>query len=99
MTLAKSILGNMTASRAMALLGCLILFYFAAGGAFLHQHQGGHETPCHICQALHLPALLPSGVTGVAAPEPVSWYLSLPAHAAPSDAFCIHHAGRAPPAA
>src|SRR6266481_2040029 len=43
--------------RALAILGCVALLYFAAGGVFAHQHTGGPETACHVCQSLHVPAL------------------------------------------
>jgi hypothetical protein len=100
MQLVKSFLGKATARRALALLAGIGLFYFAAGGAFLHEHKDGRgDTPCHVCQALHLPALAPAHAASLAAPEFVSWYRSQPTHAAPCEAFSIHHAGRAPPAA
>ncbi|HWZ99562.1 MAG TPA: hypothetical protein VN025_17525 [Candidatus Dormibacteraeota bacterium] len=92
-------LGRVYARRAMALLACAALFYFAAGGAFLHEHKGGNDTACHICQALHMPALAPAGIAAIAIPESVSWYLTQPIHAAPCEAFSFHHAGRAPPVA
>jgi hypothetical protein len=85
--------------RATALLGCAVLIFFAAGGTFLHHHQGGPDTACHICQTLHMPAL------AVASPRlnhtlaPLAWYFSLPLRAAPQDSFALHRASRAPPAA
>jgi len=100
MGLVKHIFGRITARQALALLAGLALFYFAAGGAFLHEHKdGGGDTPCHICQALHLPALAPANVATIAIPEFASWHQSRPVHAAPSEAFSLHHAGRAPPTA
>jgi len=90
----------MNSRRALALLAGVALLYFAAGGAYLHDHKDGRgDTPCHVCQALHLPALVAASVPNVSVPEFFSWYLSQRAHAAPSEAFSIHHAGRAPPRA
>jgi hypothetical protein len=100
MSFAKHIFGKITARRAMALLACGALFFFAAGGAFIHEHKDGRgDTACHVCQALHLPALAPATAEAIVVPESVSWYLSQPIHAAPCDAFSLHHAGRAPPVA
>jgi len=96
----KDIFNKITARRALALLAGIALFYFAAGGAFLHEHKDGRgDTPCHVCQALHLPALTPANAASIVIPEFVSWYHSQPTHAAPCEAFSIHHAGRAPPVA
>lgn len=96
----KDIFGKITARRALALLACVALFYFAAGGSYLHEHKDGRgDTPCHVCQSLHLPTLAPAAVATIAVPEFVSWYESRPVHAAPCEAFSIHHAGRAPPVA
>jgi len=94
------ILAKLNARRALALLAGVALLYFAAGGTYLHDHKDGRgDTPCHVCQALHLPALVAASVPSVSVPEFFSWYLSQRAHAAPDEAFSIHHAGRAPPAA
>jgi len=91
---------KLNARRALALLAGVALLYFAAGGAYLHDHKDGRgDTPCHVCQALHLPVLAPASVPSVAVPECFSWYVSQPVHASPSEAFSIHHAGRAPPRA
>jgi hypothetical protein len=100
MRLVKDIFGKITVRRTLALLAGLALFYFAAGGSFLHEHRAGRDdTPCHICQALHMPALAPASVATIAVPEFVSWYLTQPVYAAPCEAFSFHHAGRAPPVA
>jgi hypothetical protein len=100
MSFAKHIFGKITARRTLALLAGLALFYFAAGGAYLHEHKDGRgDTPCHVCQSLHVPALAAASADPIAVPELVFWYSSQPAHAAPSEAFSIHHAGRAPPRA
>jgi hypothetical protein len=72
---------------------------FFAAGSFLHQHSDGPDTACHICQALHMPALAAARLDLVSAPVQVTWYTSLPQHAAPSNSFSLHRAGRAPPAA
>jgi hypothetical protein len=94
-----TIFGRTFARRAMALLGCAVLLFFAAGGTFLHHHQGGPETACHVCQTLHMPALAAASLDLVTAPEPITWYSSLPLHAAPDDSFAFHRASRAPPTA
>jgi hypothetical protein len=100
MSLVKDIFGRITARRTMALLAGLALFYFAAGGAFLHEHKDGRgDTTCHVCQSLHVPGLAPANAATIVVPEFVSWYLSQPIHAAPCEAFSFHHAGRAPPVA
>jgi hypothetical protein len=85
--------------RALALLACAALLYFAAGGSFLHEHTKGPDTACHTCQALHMPTLAAAPLDLVSTPEFVTWYFSLPQHAAPSDSFALHRAGRAPPSA
>jgi hypothetical protein len=85
--------------RALALLACAALLYFAAGGSFLHEHSKGPDTACHICQALHMPALVAARLDLVSTPQIVIWYSSLPQHPAPSNSFSLHRAGRAPPTA
>ena len=95
----RDLFRKITARRALALVASIALFYFAAGGAFLHEHKGGNDTACHVCQALHLPALAPANLPTVTAPEFFSWYLSQPILPVPCEAFSFHHAGRAPPAA
>jgi hypothetical protein len=93
------IFGGTIARRALALLVCAALLYFAAGGSLFHQHANGSENACHICQALHMPALAAARLDLVSTPHIVTWYSSLPQHAAPSDSFSLHRAGRAPPIA
>ncbi len=95
----KSIFGGTVVRRALALLACAALLYFAAGGSLFHQHTNGSENACHICQALHMPALAAARLDLVSTPQIVTWYSSLPQHAAPSDSFSLHRAGRAPPTA
>ena len=91
--------GQTAVRRGLALLACAALLYFAAGGSFLHEHPKGPDTACHICQALHMPTLAAARLDLVRTPEIVTWYLSLPQHAVPSDSFALHRAGRAPPSA
>ncbi len=95
----ESIFGRSTAQRALAILACAALLYFAAGGSFLHEHAKGPDTACHVCQALHMPTLAAAPLDLVGTPEVVTWYSSLPLRAAPSDSFSLHRAGRAPPSA
>jgi hypothetical protein len=99
MDLTKIMSGRTAMRRGMALLACAALFYFAAGGSFLHEHTKGPDTACHICQALHMPALAAAPLDLVSTPEIVTSYCSLPQHVAPSDSFALHRAGRAPPSA
>jgi hypothetical protein len=94
-----SIFGQRVVRRGLALLACAALLYFAAGGSLFHQHTNGPDTACHICQALHLPALAAARLDLVSAPQIITWYFSLPQHAAPSNSFSLHRAGRAPPTA
>jgi|SRR6267143_3501496 len=95
----ETIFGRTVARRALALLACAALLYFAAGGSLFHQHANGPDTACHICQVLHMPALAAARLDLVSTPVMVTWYSSLPQHAAPSDSFSLHRAGRAPPVA
>jgi len=83
----------------MALLACVALLYFAAGGSLFHQHTNGPDTACHICQALHMPALAAARLDLVSTPQTVIWFSSVAQHASPSDSFSLHRAGRAPPTA
>jgi hypothetical protein len=93
------IFGRTAVRRGLALLACAALLYFAAGGSLFHQHTNGSENACHICQALHMPTLAAAPLDLVSAPETVTWLSSLPQHAAPSNSFSLHRAGRAPPTA
>ena len=95
----NTIFGRSTARRTLAILACAALLFFASGGSFLHQHTKGPDPACHICQALHMPTLTAAPLDLVSTPEVVTWYSSLPLHAAPSDSFALHCAGRAPPSA
>jgi hypothetical protein len=87
----EAIFGRTMVRRALALL------YFAVGWSLLHKHTNGPDTACHICQALHMPALAAAPLDLVSTPQIVTRYSSLPQHAAPSDSFTLHRAGRAPP--
>jgi hypothetical protein len=95
----KSIFGHTLRERALALLACSALLYFAAGGSLFHQHTNGSEIACHICQTLHMPALAAAALGLVAAPELIARLSSLPRHVAPSNSVSLHRASRAPPSA
>jgi disulfide bond formation protein DsbB len=94
-----NIFARMSARRALSLLACAALLYFACGGALLHQHTNGSETPCHVCQALHMPALASARLAFTVAPAQVAWLFLLPQHAVPNDSFSLHRPSRAPPVA
>lgn len=85
--------------RALALLGCLALLYFAAGGTLAHQHTGGSDTACHVCQSLHVPVLTVASLNLIPEARQLAWHAVLPQDAAPLDSFSLHRASRAPPAA
>jgi hypothetical protein len=91
--------GENTLSRYSALLICLALFYFAAGGSLLHQHRSGQDPVCHVCQSLHAPALAASAGVVVAAPEITDWHDARPIRATSLNEVSLHHSGRAPPSA
>ncbi len=97
MDLRRTIFGRSMVRRAMALAACAALLYFAAGGSLFHQHTNGPDTACHICQALHMPALAAARLDLGSTPQIVTWYSSLPQHVAASNFFSLHRAGRAPP--
>jgi hypothetical protein len=90
-------LGNPALRRFAAAALAVALLYFAGGGSFLHLHQGGHETVCHVCQSLHAPVL------GVASSLPVSnleiagWHDPLRQRHPDSNGFSPACAERAPP--
>jgi hypothetical protein len=83
----------------LAALVCLALFYFAAGGSFLHRHTAGQDTVCHVCQSLHAPGLAVAAGSLVAAPEMAGWHDARPIHARALNEVSLHHASRAPPSA
>src|SRR2546425_12391722 len=95
----KAIFGRTTVRRALAVLACAALLYFAVGPTLPHAHTQGPDNACHICQALHMPALAAARLDLISTPQIVTWYTSLPQHTAPSDSFSLHRAGRAPPTA
>jgi len=97
MRLGRTIFGRTSVRRAMAVMACAVLLYFAAGGSLFHQHTNGPETTCHICQSLHMPVLAAAALDLVAVPELIARHSSLPRHAAPSNTFSLHRASRAPP--
>ena len=99
MSAAKAMFQFATRRRVVALLACAALLFFAFEGAVAHHHVQGPDKACHICQALHMPALAAAGPNLKSAPEVVTWYASLPLHVAPSDSFALHRASRAPPTA
>src|SRR5260370_7550843 len=85
------------AHRALAVLGCAVLLFFAAGGTYLHQHQGGPDTVCHVCQALHMPALAAASLDLVTIPGPITWHSSILRHAAPEHSCALPRPSPAPP--
>lgn len=95
----QTIFGKVTARRVLAVAACSALLYFALGAMLPHEHAQGPDGACHVCQALHLPALAAARLALATAPVLVSRYFSLPQHATPTDSFSLQHAGRAPPAA
>jgi hypothetical protein len=82
-----------------AALLCLALLYFAGGGNFLHQHNGGPDTACHVCQSLHVPALTASFSGIASAPQLSGWLDSRPILSAALDRVSQLRSGRAPPTA
>jgi hypothetical protein len=85
--------------RALAILGCIALLYFAAGGAFAHQHTGGSDTACHVCQSLHVPALAAASLNLIPEARQIAWHAVLPENISTLDSFSLHRASRAPPVA
>ena len=97
--LSQTILGKVTPRKVLALVACGALVYFALGAMLPHEHAQGPDGACHVCQALHMPALAAAWLDLATAPEIVTRYSSLQRHATPTDSFSLQHAGRAPPAA
>jgi hypothetical protein len=85
--------------RIGAALICLALLYFAGGGSFLHQHNSGPDTVCHVCQALHAPALTVSFSGIASAPQISGWHDSHGVFTAALDEVSLLRSGRAPPCA
>jgi hypothetical protein len=88
-----------SARRALALLACAMLLYFAVGGTLLHQHKDEPGAVCHICQSLHMPALAAAQQHAAQAPQLVTRSAAIALDAATTDSFGLHRASRAPPAA
>jgi len=95
----ETIFGGTVVRRALTLLAGAALLYFALGATLPHGHAQGPDNACHVCQALHMPALAAARLDLVSTPQIVTWNSSLPQHLAPSDSFSLHRAGRAPPTA
>jgi hypothetical protein len=93
------IFGGTVVRRALALLAGGALLYFALGATLPHGHAQRPDNACHLCQALHMPALAAARVDLASTPQIITWYSWLPQHAVPSDSFSLHRAGRAPPTA
>jgi hypothetical protein len=91
--------GQGSLRRALAILGCVALLYFAAGGIFLHEHASGSDTVCPVCQALHMPALAVVLLHLIPAVHQIAWHAAPLQHASPLDSFSLHRASRAPPLA
>ena len=92
-----SLLSARALQRFGAVLLCLAVLYFAAGGSFLHRHASGQETVCHVCQSLHAPALATTAGLLVAAPEAAGWHETGAIQASALNEVSLHYAGRAPP--
>lgn len=88
-----------TGKRTVAVLGCIALLYFAAGGAFAHEHTGGPDKACHVCQSLHMPALAAAPLDLIPEARQVARHAVLPQNASALDCFSLHRAPRAPPIA
>jgi len=95
----QAIIRDTAIRRAVALLACAALLYFAVGAILPHEHAQGPDSTCHVCQALHMPTLAAARLDLSSAPEFVAWYSSLPQRVAPSDSFSPQRASRAPPTA
>jgi hypothetical protein len=91
------IFSSLTLKRAIALAACAVLLYYAVGGAYLHQHKIGDETPCHICHTLQTPTLAASPQALLSAPLFIAWNLPPAENVAPTAVFSPQYAGRAPP--
>jgi len=91
------IFGGTVVRRALALIACSALLFFALGATLPHGHTQGPDNACHVCQALHMPALAAARLDLANTAQIVTWYFSLPQPAAPSDSISLHRAGRAPP--
>jgi hypothetical protein len=99
MSISRLTLDDSRFRKGLALLACAALLYFASGGAFLHEHTSGQETPCHICQALHMPALAAAHFDLALTPSPVTRFNSIPQQIVSNGTFSLHRPSRAPPVA
>jgi hypothetical protein len=88
-----------TGKRALAILGCVALLYFAGGGVFVHHHSGGPESVCPVCQVLHMPVLAAAVLDLIPEARQVAWHAVLPDSVSPLDPFALHRASRGPPSA
>ena len=93
------ILGQGSLRRALAILGCLVILYFASGGIFLHEHTSGPETVCPVCHALHAPALAVAPVHLIVVAQQIAWQASPPEPTPPTESVSLYRASRAPPQA
>src|SRR5207247_10798912 len=96
MRLQGTICGAVAARRIFALVACGALLYFALGATLPHGHAQGPDNACHVCQALHMPALAAARLDLVSPSQTVTWYFSLPRHPAPPDSSSLHRARLAP---
>jgi hypothetical protein len=83
--------------RLLVILACAAMLYFAVGGALPHEHSDGHENACHVCQALHMPALATAILDFAAAPVVDTRYTAPVQNVLPNHDFSLLRAGRAPP--
>jgi hypothetical protein len=93
------LMGRTMLRRSLALIACTTLVHFAFVGALPHQHAHGPDNACHVCQALHVPALAAARLDLISRPEIVTWHSSLPEQLVSSEPLALHRASRAPPTA
>jgi hypothetical protein len=92
-------MGRNTGRRALAILGCIALLYFAGGGVFVHQHSGGPDSVCHVCQSLHVPTLAAASLNLIPEAGQIAAHTVFSDDSAPLKSFALHRASRAPPSA
>jgi len=83
--------------RALAVLGCLALLYFAFAAFAPHDHTGP-EAACAVCHTLHLPALASTPIAVAAKADNIAWLVVSAGVTSALDSFASHRASRAPPA-
>jgi hypothetical protein len=84
----------------LAIVGCVALLYFATGAAFVHSHTGnGGTAACHVCQSLHVPALVAARQHVIPEARQMAGHRVFPDSVTPLEAFVPHRASRAPPSA